>query len=71
MAKSEDKYKETAEFIKTNFGNIIKEGEYCSYKYKEKKQRNKKARAEYGELEDKLVGKLIDICKWNKFSKKS
>lgn len=65
MAKSEDKYEETKQFIENNWNGILKEGLDCSYKYKQKKQRNKKARAEYGELEENLVGKLIDICKWN------
>lgn len=65
MAKSEDKYEETKQFIENNWNDILKEGLDCSYKYKQKKQRNKKARAEYGELEENLVGKLIDICKWN------
>lgn len=65
MAKSEDKYEETKQFIENNWNGILKEGLDCSYKYKQKKQRNEKARAEYGELEENLVGKLIDICKWN------
>ena len=65
MAKSEDKYEETKQFIENNWNDILKEGLDCSYKYKQKKQRNKKARAEYGELEENLVGKLIDICKRN------
>ena len=65
MAKSEDKYEETKQFIENNWNGILKEGLDCSYKYKQKKQRNKKARAEYGELEENLVGKLIDICKRN------
>ena len=65
MAKSEDKYEETKQFIENNWNGILKEGLDCSYKYKQKKQRNKKARAEYGELEEKVIKKLIDICKWN------
>ena len=65
MAKSEDKYEETKQFIENNWNGILKEGLDCSYKYKQKKQRNKKARAEYGGLEEIVIKKLIDICKWN------
>ena len=65
MAKSDDKYEETKQFIENNWNGILKEGLDCSYKYKQKKQRNKKARAEYGELEEIVIKKLIDICKWN------